>query len=261
MNPSLALRAAGLLLILGLAYFLRCDRLALPPLSRDEAFSWRLATYSTGELLRHMPGDAHPPLYYIVLKGWTTSFGDSPVALRSLSIFFALASIVVLYALCREAAAHIPSSSASTAFTGTTGALFSTLLFAIHLDPANDPSRTARMYSLGVLLAGLTAWTLLRALRCSRGCLGWWLGYGLAVTAFCYTHYYAFFTVAAQAIFVVGVLAVRALKDTATSVRAALTGFLLAGGFAFLLYVPWIPVWWKQAHDVLQGFWIDPVTW
>lgn len=260
MNFPLARRTAGLLLILVLAWFLRRDRLALPSLSSDESFSWRLTTYSTAELLRHMPGDAHPPLYYLLLKGWTVLFGDSPFALRSLSILFALTSIIVLYALCREAAARLPSAATSPSDTGISGALFAALLLALHLAPSEEPSRSARMYSQGIFLAGLTAWLLLRALHCSRGWLGWWLGYGLAVAAFCYTHYYAFFTVAAQTLFMAGDLAVRARKDSLAAVRAPLTGFLLAGTFAFLLYVPWLPVWWKQTHDVWQGFWIQPVT-
>ena len=60
-----------------------------------------------------------------------------------------------------------------------------------------------------------------------------------------------------------GDLAVRAFRVPTRSVgtRACLTGFLLAGTLAFLLYVPWLPVWWKQTHDVWQGFWIPPVTW
>ena len=251
--------AGLLLLILLLACCLRCDRLALPQLSSDEAFSWRLTTYSVADLLRHMPGDAHPPLYYLLLKGWIALFGDSPFALRGLSVVFALASIVVLYALCREAAARFPSAAPSS-FTSSSGALFAALLLAIHLAPVDEPSRNARMYSQGIFLAGLTAWLLLRALRCSGGGLGWWLGYGLAVAAFCYTHYYDFFTVVAQTVFVAGDLTVRAWKSSVSAIRASLTGFLLAGTLAFLLYVPWFPVWWKQTHDVWQGFWISPVT-
>ncbi len=248
MNSSSAYRIAGLFSLLALACLLRCDRLAMPRLSNDESFSWRLTTYSTEELLRHMPGDAHPPLYYLILKGWTALFGDAPFALRGLSILFASASIVVLYALCREAGA------------GVSGAFFAALLFALHLAPVDEPSRNARMYSQGVFLAGLTSWLLLRALRSNRALDGWWLGYGLAVAAFCYTHYYAFFTVAAQTLFAVGDLSVRTFKSSAASIRASFLGFLLAGGLAFLLFVPWLPVWWKQTHDVWQGFWIQPVT-
>jgi mannosyltransferase len=252
--------AAGLLiLILLLAYFLRCDRLALPPLSADEGFSWRLTTYSVPELFHRVPGDAHPPLHYLLLKGWIALFGDSLLALRSLSVLFALGSIVIAYALCRESAARFPSAP-DLPFTSISGALFCALLLAIHLAPAYEPSRNARMYSQGVFLAGLTAWLLLRALRCSQGCLGWWLSYGLAVAAFCYTHYYAFFAVAAQTLFVTGDLAVRAFRNSLASIRTSLSGFLLAGSFAFLLYIPWLPVWWKQTHDVWEGFWIPPVT-
>lgn len=251
---------AGLLFsILLLACLLRCDRLPLAPLSRDESFSWRLTTYSTDELLRHAAGDAHPPLYYLVLKGWIALFGDSLFALRGLSVLFALASIVVLFALCREASARFPCAPDSP-LTGIPAALFGTSMLALHLVADNEPSRTARMYSQGVFLAGLTAWLLLRALRCSRGCLGWWLSYGLAVAAFCYTHYYALFTIAAQTLFVAGDLMVRARKSSAASIRASLSGFLLAGALAVVLYIPWLPVGWKQTHDVWQGFWIPPVT-
>jgi hypothetical protein len=252
-------QAGVLLLIVALACWLRCDRLALPPLSSDEAFSWRMTTYSVIDLLRHMPGDAHPPLHYLVLKGWIALFGSSPLALRGLSVIFALASIVVLYALCREAAARLPWAAGFSP-TGTSGALFAALLLAIHLAPVDEPSRNARMYSQGVFLAGLSAWLLLRSLRSSRGGAGWWLGYGLAVAAFCYTHYYAFFTIAAQAIFTAGDLAVRAWKGFPSGIRSSLAGFLMAGSLALLLYVPWLPVWWKQTHDVWQGFWIQPVT-
>src|SRR5438876_296194 len=52
--------AMSVLLIVGLGLVVRCDQLALGPLTTDEAFSWRLATYSTAELFRHMAGDAHP---------------------------------------------------------------------------------------------------------------------------------------------------------------------------------------------------------
>lgn len=206
-----------------------------------------------------MPGDAQPPLYYLILKIWTGLFGDAPFVLRSLSLLFTLASIIVLYALCRESAARFPSAT-NPPLTSISGALFGALLLAIHLAPDDEPSRNARMYSQGIFLAGLTAWLLLRALRCSGGCLSWWLGYSLAVAAFCYTHYYAFFTVAAQTLFVAGDLAVRAYRNSLASVRASFSGFLLAGTFAFLLYIPWLPVWWKQTHDVWQGFWILPVT-
>lgn len=255
-----AIGTAGLLLfILLLACFLRCDRLPLPQLTSDESFSWRLTNYSTDELLRHAAGDVHPPLYYLILQGWTVLFGDSPFALRGLSVLFALASIIVLYALCREAGSHFPTAPNSPR-PSISAALFAALLLALHLAPADEPSRTARMYSQGVFLAGLTAWLLLRALRCPRACSGWWLGYGLAVAAFCYTHYYAFFTIAAQTHFVAGDFAVRAWKHSLASIRASLAGFLLAGTLAVLLYVPWLPVWWKQTHDVWQGFWIAPVT-
>ena len=85
------------------------------------------------------------------------------------------------------------------------GALFSALLMAVHPSQVNY-SRVERMYSLGVLLAGLSAWLLLRALRASRRQRCWWAAYGVAVAALCYTHTYALLTVFAQATVIVYLL-------------------------------------------------------
>ena len=60
------------------------------------------------------------------------------------------------------------------------------------------------MYAMGVFLAGLTGWLLLRALRRRERQELSWAAYGVAVAAFCYTHYFAFFTVCAQALFAAG---------------------------------------------------------
>ena len=41
--------------------------------------------------------DVHPPLYQIIFKVWIHMFGDSENATRSLSLIFALLSIVLLF--------------------------------------------------------------------------------------------------------------------------------------------------------------------
>jgi uncharacterized membrane protein len=52
----------------------------------DEAYSILVAKQSPGQLLHLTALDTHPPLYYLLLKGWAGLFGWGELALRSLSV-------------------------------------------------------------------------------------------------------------------------------------------------------------------------------
>jgi len=93
--PLLAVVAVGLAV--------RFYRLDGPVIGHDEAFSWRLTEYSVGELVQRTGADVHPPLYYVLLKGWCAVFGDSLGALRGLSVVFGLLAIVMVYGVGVEA--------------------------------------------------------------------------------------------------------------------------------------------------------------
>jgi len=250
-------RCALQLLIIVMALGVRSYRLGFPLLSNDESFSWRMTQYGTLEVLRRMPGDAHPPLYYLLLQSWAAVWGTSPAALRSFSVGLGMLCVPLSYAVCLEGARLVPEKMPISAARG--GALFSAWLVAVHAVQLG-PSRTARMYSLGVLLAGLTAWLLLRALRSQGRSEVWWAVYGVAVAAFCYTHYYAFFTVFAQALFVLGHLLSRAQRAGLRQVLCSAAGFLFAGTLALILYSPWVPVLVSQLQQVREGFWIPAVS-
>ncbi len=67
--------------------------LRLMPLNQslwlDEATSALVTRMSLADFFgKFMPGDFHPPLYYLALRAWGTLFGTSEIALRSLSILF-----------------------------------------------------------------------------------------------------------------------------------------------------------------------------
>jgi uncharacterized membrane protein len=116
------------------------------------------------------------------------------------------------------------------------------------------------MYSQGILLASVTAWLLLRALRPGPRRGLWWSAYAVAVAAFCYTHYFAFFTIAAQAAFVVADLLLRARQQSFRGALASVAGLLYAGAVAFILYAPWLPVFRIQQRAGWQGFCVPHVT-
>ena len=68
----------------------------------DEGYSIILAKQPIGELIALTGVDAHPPLYYLLLKMWGTIFGWSEFALRSLSAIFVSLSVGGMFLIVRK---------------------------------------------------------------------------------------------------------------------------------------------------------------
>ena len=51
---------------------------------------------------RVMSGDTHPPLYFMLLRGWREAFGDTPTVARGLSVLAGVAGVPLLFLLGRE---------------------------------------------------------------------------------------------------------------------------------------------------------------
>src|SRR5947209_4889133 len=92
----------SLLVILGIGAWLRFYHLDFPPLSDDEAVSWRINQFPLRESVQRTGDDANPPLYYLVLRGWLRVCGDSLLTMRALSALLGLLSILGIYGLVRE---------------------------------------------------------------------------------------------------------------------------------------------------------------
>ncbi|MEW1634314.1 glycosyltransferase family 39 protein [Streptomyces sp. NPDC093801] len=135
---------------------------------RDELASWNAATRSTGELvgmLGHV--DAVSGLYYLLLHGWVSVFGDSTAMLRLPS------------ALAMAGAAAFAVLTARRLFDRRT-AVFAGLLFAF-LPAVSRYGQEARSYAFVVLAVSAATWLLLRALE--RPAPRRWAPYALAVAA------------------------------------------------------------------------------
>ena len=88
-----------LLLILALAAGLRFYNLGSQSLWSDEGNSAALATRSLAQITQDAAHDIHPPLYYWLLRLWTSVFGLSEFALRSLSAVLGMLLVLVIYSL------------------------------------------------------------------------------------------------------------------------------------------------------------------
>ncbi|MFD8985811.1 glycosyltransferase family 39 protein [Streptomyces sp. NPDC059564] len=139
-----------------------------PQLWRDELASWNAASRDTGELLAMLGHvDAVSGLYYLLLHGWVSVFGDSAAMLRLPS------------ALAMAGSAALVVLTARALFDRRT-AVFAGLLFAL-LPVVTRYGTEARSYAFVVLAVSAATWLLLRALE--RPGPARWAAYAAAVAA------------------------------------------------------------------------------
>lgn len=114
----------------------------------DEATSALVAKMSIYDIsTKFLPGDFHPPLYYLLLKYWSNIFGTSEVALRTPSIIFGVATIYLVYLIGKKI------------FNKNIGLLSSLLLATSGLHVYY--SQEARMYSLAAMLVSASIYLFL----------------------------------------------------------------------------------------------------
>lgn len=204
----------------------------------DEGISIGIASHplkQLPELLRH---DGSPPLFYVVLHFWTGIFGTSQIATHLLPLLVALTCIPVAYWAGREIFDRRSGIVAA--------ALFATNPFL------GWYSTETRMYPIVVLLSllGVTlAWRGVRDRRPTDG-----LGAVVSFTALIYTHDWGLYLV-----FVTG--AVLLWLAFARGDRAL--QWWVAGCWAavFVLWIPWLPSFFYQAHNTAAPWAVGPQIW
>jgi mannosyltransferase len=204
------------------------------PLWLDEALSVEIATVPLGELVGALRQDGAPPVYYLLLRAWTSVFGTGTVAVRLMTV--ALAPLVLLLAW-----------RLGDRLGGRSGAVASVVVLAALPWSMRYLSET-RMYGLVAALVLGLALLLLRV----RSAPGRVPAAGAAVVAglLLLTHYWALFLLA-----VVGGLAlVSALRGSADDRRVVVA--LVCGG---VLFLPWLPVFLFQAART-GAPWADPLV-
>ncbi len=176
---ALALLAAFAIILTGLGR---------ESLWNDEAWTaWAVRSPYVVETLARVRDDVHPPLYFLLLDGWTLAAGESVYALRLPSAWFALVGLAAVYAIGRRC------------FGGAGGLialiLLATASFFVYY------AREARMYSLLLALSALATWVyiLWRRQPTPRRALV----YAALLAALLYTHYAGALVVAAQVIHLV----------------------------------------------------------
>lgn len=208
----------------------------------DEGFSIMLATSDISYLIDRTARDVHPPLYYLLLKGFYNVFGAT-AAMGKLLSFLAIAVICLL---------------AVTYFCKKFGAAASMILIGVVTFTGNCVSMIVeiRMYSWAMLFLILTlifiiellyhseAYSILKKVLC-------WAGLSVSSLLAAYTHYYALITVAIlDAVFFILIF----LSDHKTWKYICGSLFVMIAG-----YLPWLSVLIKTFQGVLGDYWIAEI--
>ncbi len=182
-----------------------------------------------------------PPLYPIALNRWMLLFGTGDFAVRSLSVFFSMISLAVLY-------------------LGTRKLFNSRVALAVLLLAAVSPydityGQEARMYSLVTLCATASCfsfWFLIRSVEESRRLpikMLWLLAYAGSSFALINSHYTGAFLLAFHGLFGIGYCLKRR--------NAKLFAWMVGGWFLFLLaWMPWFGMF-MQAASIKDNFYVS----
>jgi 4-amino-4-deoxy-L-arabinose transferase-like glycosyltransferase len=125
-----------------------------------------------------MLSDTSPPLYYLLLNGWTRVLGTSDAALRCFSLLWAVFTLPLLWLLGRELGGRTVGWMAVVLYAWSPAAVFYSV--------------EGRMYSLVWFLATALAWQTLRLSRSGPRfpAMAAWL---VIAAAGLYTHYFFLF--------------------------------------------------------------------
>lgn len=135
--------------------FLRVLLLSTKGLWLDETFSIWMASHGVVELLHWLVKiDQHPPLYYLLLHYWIALNGDTPYAVRLLSVLFGAATIPLIYLIGKR-------------LSGVVMGLVAAVLLALSLFNIYFAQET-RMYTLLTFNAAVAMYALVRLLTDPR---------------------------------------------------------------------------------------------
>ncbi len=230
---SAALASAITVAALITGTILRWSQLGLRSLWFDEGYTAWAVSKPLNEIIGVIRADTAPPLYYLILHGWTVLFGRSEVALRSLSAFFATAALFVFAALARQLLKNKWATAAAV------------WLFALSFMQVAY-AHEARFYAMMTFLGAIDLYLVL--LVCEDSSSARLLAVLIAWTASLYTNN--------MMLVYLGTLGcVWLIAPGKTLLRKRLIQLVIVSGLAGLAFAPWLPALLAQTAAVRGHFW------
>jgi len=212
----------------------------------DEGYTMWLIRYNFGEMVARTARDVHPPGYYFFAKAWTLVFGNSELAIRSLSVLFSVGIIYLTYKIVEKLI------NERAAFWASLFVAFSPFMIRF--------SQEARMYGVVAFFTTLGTYYLVRFIQEKND--RFLIPYSLAMLVAIYTQYYAFFVILVHIAILKAVTPGLFTFKWGDSFKKRLYIFnpkvWLAGVAIGVAYLPWFFVAYKQVTRVSTSYWIRP---
>jgi len=208
----------SLLIILILATTLRLNLLFIRgTFWFDEMFSVHFSTLPWAESLKYWIIETNPFFYNLLLRGYIFLFDDSESIVRLLSLFFALATVILIYFIGQKLFSRFVATIASLIIA----------LSGVHIFLSTE----ARSYSLLVFLTTLSFWLFIKIFVEKQNSKLIWPAFFFTQTLLLYTHLTALTVIVIQ-IILLGYFK----KDNLESAKK----FLLAQGASLVFFLFWL---------------------
>lgn len=198
----------------------------------DEAWTSLISQLPYGQMLKTTAADFHPPGYYTIIELLYKILPPTEVFTRLVSILFWWLTVWMVYLVARK-------------FKGQTFGLLSAAVVAV------NPiffryAFEARNYTMFAFAVTTSVYFLLKLTEKFN-----WknsIFFVLFTTLGIYTHYYMFFVLAAQGLYIL------------LAQRNLLIKMIMLYFVVFVLYLPWIPFLYAQVTSVSQSYWISAIN-
>lgn len=201
----------------------------------DEQYTQNAVSMPLSTMFETLISDVHPPLYYVLVKGWAAVLGTGETALRSFSVLFGVLTVALAFVAMRMW--HRRS---------TVPALVAAFVIAINPFLINY-SMEARMYSLLAFLLLLATVLLIRSWEHST--VGLRIAYSITLLLIVLTHNFGL-------IFALVFFAIDAWHAIKTG-KMSVPRWLLSGyGIVVLGFGSWFPFFIYQITSRLSLGWV-----
>jgi len=173
--------------------------------------------------------DFHPPLYFILMRGWVLLFGSSEIALRIPSVIFGVASIYIVYKIGKAL------------FEEKTALIAATLLSVAPLHIYY--SQEARMYMMAFFFATASAYFFIMILKQDKFIN--WVGFIVSSALMLYSDYLPYLMIPTYLTYVF----VFRKRITQSTIKSFIPAFLLI----IIFTSPWFLVFPKQLATGLSA--------
>ncbi|MEX1073169.1 MAG: glycosyltransferase family 39 protein [Chloroflexota bacterium] len=198
----------------------------------DESSSVAIASRAPADLWTHLTRvELNGSAYYLLLSGWMALFGQTEVAIRSLSVVFAVATVPVIYATGRLLFDRWVAVAATLVLV--------TSAFVVSYE------QEARAYAMALFLTSLSTFLFIRGLQ--RSTWPTWLLYVAVAAVSVYAHFFAGFVIVAHALSLL-VVDRAAVRWRPVFISYALLALLVLPALRFALFVEnaacrtqWVP--------------------